>query len=194
MEVSQVPQGQSGSSSSRERPTDDNASKRQKVEPKNEEHPMEINMVKCLFQDDMKWEVNYTEDMCEKEDPELQRKVADYSYYDENSWEELDAKQVHKGEQEEYDRFCKMGVYEYVSREQAENDNMGKFVKVKWVRVKKGAGVRCRLVAQELGYGERLDELFAGKLSLGSVRTALTHAMRKPHHKIMIMDVKCVFV
>ena len=36
---------------------------------------------------------------------------ADYSYYDENSWEELDPKQVLKGEREEYERFCKMGVY-----------------------------------------------------------------------------------
>ena len=87
-----------------------------------------------------------------------------------------------------------MGIYEYVNREQAENDNTGKFVKVKWVRVKKGEGVRCRLVAQELGYGERLDELFAGTPSLGSVRTALTHAMRKPSHKVMVMDVKCAFL
>ena len=87
-----------------------------------------------------------------------------------------------------------MGVYEYASREQAENDEEGKFVKVKWVRVKKGEGVRCRLVAQELGYGERLDELFAGTPSLGSVRMALTHAMKKPHHKIMVMDVKCAFL
>ena len=65
-----------------------------------------------------------------------------------------------------------MGVYEYVSRAQAETDDSGKFVKVKWVRVKKGEAVRCRLVAQELGYGERLDELFAGTPSLGSVRMA----------------------
>ena len=155
---------------------------------------METNLVERLFQDDMKWEVNNTADMCEKEDPELQRRAADYSYFDENTWEELDPKQVLKGEREEYERFCKMGVYEYVSRTQAENDDSGKFVKVKWVRVKKGEGVRCRLVAQELGYGERLDELFAGTPSLGSVRMALTHAMKKPHYKTMVMDVKCAFL
>ena len=139
---------------------------------------METNMVERLFQDDMKWDLNSAEDMCEKESPELERMAADYSHYDENSWEELDPKQVLKGEQEEYERFCKMGVYEYVNRAEAENDDNGKFVKVKWVRVKKGEGVRCRLVAQELGYGERLDELFAGTPSLGSVRMALTHAMK----------------
>lgn len=42
----------------------------------------------------------------------------------------------------------------------------GKIVKVKWARMNDASGdhpeVRCRLVAQELGHGERLDELFAG--------------------------------
>ena len=42
-----------------------------------------------------------------------------------------------------------MGVYEYVSRAEAEKDETGKFVQVKWVRTKKGDGVWCRLVAQE---------------------------------------------
>ena len=138
MDVSQVPDGHSGASSSRERPTTDNHPKRQKIEPKNEDAPMETNMVERLFQDDMKWDLNSAEDMCAKEDPELQRRAADYAYYDENSWEELDPKHLQKGELEEYNRFCKMGVYEHVSREQAEKDNTGKFVKVKWVRVKKG--------------------------------------------------------
>ena len=162
MEVSQVLEGPSGASSSRQRPIDDHDQKRQKIEHMNEETSMETNIVERLFQDDMKWEVNNTEDMCEKDNPELQRMAADYAYFDENSWEELDPKQVLKGEREEYERFCKMGVYEYANRTQAENDDSGKFVKVKWVRTKKGDGVRCRLVAQELGYGERLDELFAG--------------------------------
>ena len=195
MEVAQVPAVHGGSaSSSRERPPDDSIPKRQKIEPEHDENPMETSIVERLCQDDMRWNLHNVEDMCEEEDPELQRKIADYSYYDENTWEELDPKLVAKGEQDEYERFCKMGVYEYASRAEAENDTMGKFVKVKWVRTKKGEGVRCRLVAQELGYGERLDELFAGTPSLGSVRTALTHAMRKPHHKIMVMDVKCAFL
>ena len=30
--------------------------------------------------------------------------------YDENTWEELDPKQVEKGEKDEFERFCKMGV------------------------------------------------------------------------------------
>ena len=34
--------------------------------------------------------------------------------------------------------FCKMGVNECESRAEAEKDETGKFVKVKWVRTKKG--------------------------------------------------------
>ena len=71
---------------------------------------METSIVERLFQDDMKWDVNNVEDMCEKEDPELQQRSADYAYFDENSWEELDPKQIQKGEREEYEGFCKMGV------------------------------------------------------------------------------------
>ena len=155
---------------------------------------MDVSHVERLMQDDLQWSLNTLEDMCVVDDPELQRYIADYSYFDENTWEELDPVLVHKGERDEYERFCKMGVYEYCSRRVAEHDAEGKFVKVKWVRTKKGGGVRCRLVAQELGYGERLDELFAGTPSLGSVRLALAHAMTKPNFKIMVMDVKCAFL
>ena len=112
----------------------------------------------------------------------------------EYTWELLDSKVGQKGEQEEYDRFVKMAVYEYCSRKTALDDADGKFVKVKWVRTRKGAGVRCRLVAQELAYGQRLDELFAGTPSLGAVRLALTHAMSRESHRVMVMDVKCAFL
>ena len=67
-------------------------------------------------------------------------------------------------------------------------------LKVKWVRTKKGNGVRCRLVAQELGYGQRVDELYAGTPSLASVRVALIHAMKNNRYKIMILHVKCAFL
>ena len=122
----------------------------------------ETNMAERMCQDDFKCNLDYVEDMCEDEATELKLIMADFAYYDENTWEELDSKQVEKGEKDEFERFSKMGVYECVSRAEAEKDETGKFVKVKWVRTKKGDGVRCRLVAQELGYGERLDELLAG--------------------------------
>ena len=48
-----------------------------------------------------------------------------------------------------------MGVYDSETRAVAMNGELGKFVKVKWVRTNMGTAmdpeVRCRLVAQELG-------------------------------------------
>ena len=92
-----------------------------------------------------------------------------------------------------------MQVYTYVNRQEAEMDDEGKFVKVKWVRVNKGCKmnpkIRCRLVAQELAYGERIDELFAGTPSLSSVKIALHLAAEGGcDYKLMVMDVKCAFL
>ena len=72
--VPPVPVGD-GASSSRYRPTDDSEPKRQKVEPEVPENPMETNIVERLCQDDMSWDLHNVEDMCEKEDPELQRRL-----------------------------------------------------------------------------------------------------------------------
>ena len=44
------------------------------------------------------------------------------------------------------------------------------------------------------GAGAGVDELFAGTPSLNSVRVALTHAMKKDTHKVMVKDVKCAFL
>ena len=63
--------------------------------------------------------------------------------------------------------------------------------KTKWVRVKKGTAehpqVTCRLVAQELALGKRLDELLAGTPSISAVRLLLLHSMQDGRC-IMAMD------
>ena len=73
-------------------------------------------------------------------------------YFDENIWEELDSERVVEGERVEFERFKKMGVFDYETHAVAMNDELGKFVNVKWVRTNKGAAmdpeVRCRLVAR----------------------------------------------
>ena len=95
----------------------------------------------------------------------------------------LDPQLVASGEKDELDRFRKMGVYSYVPKEHAEQDMEGTFVRTKWVRIDKGTPaspkVRCRLVAQGLGFGERMDELFAGTPSLSAVKMALANASIK---------------
>ena len=53
--------------------------------------------------------------------------------------------------------------------------------------------VKCRLVAQELAVGERLDELFAGTLSMSAVLLLLLHS-RQCERCIMTMDVKTAFL
>ena len=53
--------------------------------------------------------------------------------------------------------------------------------------------IRCRLVAQDLAYGERIDELFAGTLSLRSAETAFHLATEGGcDYKFMVMDVSAL--
>ena len=144
------------------------------------------------------WEVSLTEDMCEKE----QFGTIDYDqvYLDENSWGPLDPALVRQGEQEEMERFHKMGVYDYCSRQDALQYHEGKFIKVKWVRINKGTTsepkVRCRLVCQELGYGTRDDELYAGTPALSIVKMMISRFASSGHIKrtLAIIDVKCAFL
>ena len=96
-------------------------------------------------------------------------------------------------------QFSKMGVYEYVDRGVALRDEEGLFVNVKWVRVNKGTRaepkVRCRLVAQELAYGQRQDELYANTPALSTVKLTMLHDVEKgAFRKLMALDVKCAFL
>ena len=146
------------------------------------------------YQDDMKWTVSEVSDMCIPDDPKIKNTVDDMAYFDENTWEILDQQLVKEAEKAEIARFKKMGVYSFVSRSEALNDPDGSFVKVKWVRTIKGTAaqpnIRCRLVAQETGYGQRIDELFSGTPSLMSTKIAKGEGGRG----IMVMDVKCAFL
>ena len=178
---------------------DEKRAKKETDVMENQEGDMEVTHMEKMMQDDMPWMIGEVSDMCENQDPDLVRMEVGMEYYDENTWEPLDTKLVAMGEKDEMERFKKMGVYTYASRAEAESDENGKFVKVKWVRINKGTKdkpkVRCRLVAQELGYGERLDELFAGTPSLPTVRLAILHAARGGgQYCLMVMDVKCAFL
>ena len=153
---------------------------------------MEEYRIQQNLQDDMTWEINEVSDMCEKD--------AEVEFLDEVTWEKLDSKLVKAAEEEEMARFTKMGVYKHVSRQEAEKDLEGKFVKVKWVRINKGTAekpkVRCRLVAQELGYGTKVDELFAGTPSMTAVKLVLAKMANSRHNdqELMVLDVKSAFL
>ncbi len=52
-----------------------------------------------------------------------------------------------------------MHVWDKVTREQANNDPEGKVTGTRWVFVKKGDKVRCRLVAQEFAGSDKRGSL-----------------------------------
>lgn len=99
----------------------------------------------------------------------------------------------------ELERCQKMVVCTYVGREEAQNDEEGKVEKAQWVRIYQGTAegpeIRCRLVAQELGYAEKLDELFAGTPSLLVVKMML-RKMSEESEKLglRMMGAKCAFL
>ena len=169
----------------------------QKMSAEDEEKDMEVSIMERTMQEDMRWDMMEVCDMCMPDNEDLRRSVTDMKYFDENTWEELDPERVAEGQRAELVRFKKMGVYDYETRAVAMNDELGKFVKVKWVRTNNAMDpeVRCRLVAQELGYGQRMDELFAGTPSLMAVKLILHYeAKGRAEQGIMVLDVKCAFL
>ena len=58
---------------------------------------------------------------------------------------------VREAEDEEVQRFKKMGVYDYVDRQTAHQDGEVIFVKVKWVRVSKGTKTNPHAVLTQMG-------------------------------------------
>ena len=98
------------------------------------------------------------EDMCEQ-DPSTWEDLAtqrwqEYSQFsnetvDSTTGEILDPAKVKAVCDEELGFMSHMHVWDKVTREQAQSDPDGKIVGYRWVFVKKGDKVRCRLVAQE---------------------------------------------
>ena len=170
-----------------------------------DECPMEINLMEIFSgkskwepvpysYDPYEWEIGMLDDMCEEE--KFGTTDYDQVYYDENSWDALDSEQVRLGEIDEMERFRRHDVYGYTSRWEAKSDKEGKFIKVKWVRTKKGTGVRCRLVGQELGFGVKDDELYAGTHSLVTMKLLLSmfSSSKDESFVVKIIDVKSAFL
>ena len=159
----------------------------------------EIGIMERLMQEDFEWSVCNVSDMCDAEPLDVQRAVTDMTYYDETTGEAFDPRLVRLAEEEELSRFAKMSVYKYADRATAMSDPEGIFVKVRWVRVNKGTKdkpqMKCRLVAQELAYGTRMDEMFANTPSLSCVKLAMLYAAEeRKMRKLMVLDVKSAFL
>ncbi len=75
---------------------------------------------------------------------------------------------------------------------------MGKTVGTRWVFVKKGDKVRCRLVAQEFAGNDKREDLYAGTPPLSATRYLLSDSVsrgrRNKRVKLMVVDVKRAFL
>ena len=72
-----------------------------------------------------------------------------------------------------------MHVWDKVTREQAHQDPEGKVVGTRWVFVKKGDKVRCRLVAQEFAGSDKREDLYAGTPPLAATRYLLSDSVSR---------------
>ena len=137
--------------------------------------------------DDFLFEIEL-EDMCE-EDPSTWEELANERWLestwpaeetrDSTSGELLDPKKVHEGCQEELGFMSQMGVWDNVTREKARNDPEGKIVGTRWVFVKKGEKIRCRLVAQEFAGSDKREDLYAGTPPLSATRYLLSDSVSR---------------
>ena len=97
------------------------------------------------------WSVDDVSDMCGETSEDVQRAVTSMNFYDGTSGELFNQRLMRGAEDEELQRFKKMAVYDSMDRQTAHQDGEGIFVKVRWVRVKKGTKtsphMKCKLVA-----------------------------------------------
>mgnify|MGYP000446280345 FL=1 len=91
-----------------------------------------------------------------------------------------------------------MHVWDWVTREQARNDPEGMIVGTRWVFVKKGDKVRCRLVAQEFAGSDKREDLYAGTPPLPATRYLLSDIVsrgrRNGKGELMVVDIKRAFL
>ena len=126
--------------------------------------------------------------MCEQ-DPSTWEDLAsqrwhEYSQFsqetvDSTTGEVLDPAKVKAGCDEELGFMRDMHVWDKVTREQAHQDPEGKVVGTRWVFVKKGDKVRCRLVAQEFAGSDEREDIYAGPPPLAATRYLLSDSVSR---------------
>ena len=99
--------------------------------------------------------------MCEQ-DPSTWEDLAPEETRDSTSGELLDPDKVHEGCEEGLGFMSQMGVWDRVTHENALSGPEGNILGTRWVFVKKGDKVRCRLVAQEFAGNDKREDLYAG--------------------------------
>ena len=159
------------------------------------------------FSEDVLFEAEL-EDMCEQ-DPSAWEQLANDQWasawgspgetLDSTTGETLDPAKVEEGCQEEMGFMSQMHVWDRVTREEAKRDPEGKIVGTRWVFVKKGDKVRCRLVAQEFAGSDKREDLYAGTPPLSATCYLLSDSVSRGRQnwrqrKLMVVDVKRAFL
>ena len=80
--------------------------------------------------------------------------------------------------------MSQMNVWDRVIRKQAQQDPDGKIGGTRWVFVKKGDKVRCRLVAQEFAGNDKREDLYAGTPPLSATRYVLSDSVSRGVRRI----------
>ncbi len=137
-----------------------------------------------MFSTNLSWRISV-----EQKDPSTWEDLAtqrwqEYSQFsnetvDSTTGEILDPAKVKAGCDEELGFMSHMHVWDKVTREQAQSDPDGKIVGTRWVFVKKGDKVRCRLVAQEFAGSDKREDLYAGTPPLSATRYLLSDSVSR---------------
>ena len=150
---------------------------------------IDLQVPESNMQEDMQWRSESVSDMCETT-ALAEGTLSDLWYHDESTWS-CCRREARAGEIQED------GCVLLRAARRCREEPDAVYMKTNWVRVNKGTAekpqVKCRLVAQELALGERLDELFAGTPSVSPVRLLLLHS-RENGRCTMTVDVKTAFL
>ena len=142
--------------------------------------------------------------MCEQ-DPTIWEDLANrrWAYFqsypgetrDSTTGELLDPAKVDEGCTEEMGFMAQMRVWDRVTREEARSDPEGKIVGTRWVFVKKGDKVRCRLADQVFTGSDKREDLYAGTPPLSATRYLLSDSVSRGkrgryQRKLMVVDIR----
>ena len=124
----------------------------------------------------------------------------DGGFYDDLTWEPLDARGVKIGREKELAKLKAREVYELVPRSVAAEKGAN-VIKTRWVQHQKGQDqngeklVKCRFVGMEFA-NDRRDDLFAGTPPLWAARLLVSKAAsrRRSRTSLMVMDVASAFL
>ena len=153
--------------------------------PGDESEHTEVSHVERMMQEDLVWSVTDVSDMCEETSGYVRRAATDMNFFNETTGELFNQPLLREAEDEGLQRFKKMVCMTTWTGTPRIRTVRASLSKSDGYVVNKGTltnpHMKCRHVAQERGYGTRMDELYANTsgLSLHQVSNVVSCAERK---------------